>query len=252
MQKAIKAAVRAALLKLGLQPYYPPRVRADLSEADARIWEAVRPYTMTNLSRILAVCDAVRYVDGNGIDGDIVECGVWRGGSSMAAALTLTTHRHLHLFDTFEGMSAPTENDVRFDGATATDLLAAAADRRLEGNDNELMIGRASLEDVQRNMARTGYPADRIHYVRGKVEDTVPAAAPERIAILRLDTDWYESTLHELRHLYPRLAPSGILIIDDYGYWVGARKAVDEYFATLKPRPFLHRIDDQARSAVKL
>jgi len=104
---------------------------------------------------------------------------------------------------------------------------------------------------VQANLGRTGYPAERIHYVKGKVEETIPATLPSRIALLRLDTDWYESTRHELQHLYPLLSTHGVLIIDDYGHWQGARQAVDEYFAASAEPVFLHRVDYTARLVVK-
>ena len=87
----------------------------------------------------------------------------------------------------------------------------------------------ASLEDVQAGMAETGYPAERVHFHQGLVEDTIPAQAPEQIAILRLDTDWYASTRHELDHLYDRVPSGGVILIDDYGYWQGAQEAVDEF-----------------------
>ena len=83
----------------------------------------------------------------------------------------------------------------------------------------------ATLDDVKKGFAEVDFPANRIHYVVGKVEDTVPDQAPETIAILRLDTDWYESTRHELEHLYERLAPGGVLILDDYGMWQGSKDA---------------------------
>jgi hypothetical protein len=107
------------------------------------------------------------------------------------------------------------------------------------------------LADVQANLRSTGYPPERIHYVVGKVEDTLPQAAPERIAILRLDTDWYESTRHELEHLYPRLTAGGVLIIDDYGHWAGARRAVDEFLARTESAILLNRIDYTGRIGVK-
>lgn len=131
--------------------------------------------------------------------------------------------RELHLYDTFEGMSAPTEADVRVaDGRPAEELMD---EQPLEGR----VHARATLEDVQEAMAETGYPAERIHYHQGMVEDTIPSQAPDQIALLRLDTDWYESTKHELVHLYPRLAPGGLLLIDDYGDWEGAKKATLEW-----------------------
>jgi hypothetical protein len=197
---------------------------------------------MTSPARVAAVCAAVRHVETNEIPGAFVECGVWKGGSSMAAALTFKAPRQLFLFDTFEGMTAPTDPD-RHAGS------GESAAGMLQDSDKDALIWcRAPLEEVKRNMASTGYPPDRVTYVKGKVEETIPAAAPAHIAILRLDTDWYASTRHELEHLYPRLAPGGVLIIDDYGYWAGARKAVDEYF---NGSLFLSRIDETGRIAIK-
>ena len=101
-------------------------------------------------------------------------------------------------------------------------------------------------------MYSTGYDKSKIHLVKGKVEETIPKTLPERIALLRLDTDWYASTKHEMLHLFPRLVPGGVLILDDYGSWLGARKAVDEYIAENKVKIFLCRVDNSGRVAVKL
>jgi hypothetical protein len=109
----------------------------------------------------------------------------------------------------------------------------------------------ADLADVKRNMALTGIESDQMIFVKGKVEDTIPNTIPEQIALLRLDTDWYESTKHELIHLYPKLIKKGILIIDDYGHWKGCKEAVDEYFAQHKIHLMLNRIDYTGRLAVK-
>lgn len=219
----------------------------DGAPEDAEIWRRVRPFTMTSPERVAALLRAVSFVCSRGIEGDFVECGVWKGGSAMAAALALRRagdeRRKLWLYDTFEGMSAPTDADKDLSGASAADLLA-------EADKDELIWCRSSLEDVRAALASTGMPSDRIECVRGKVEDTIPSRAPERIALLRLDTDWYESTRHELEHLYPRLSPGGVLIIDDYGHWQGARRAVDEYF---RDKPvLLHPIDYTGRIAQKL
>ncbi len=100
-------------------------------------------------------------------------------------------------------------------------------------------------------MASTGYPEERLHFVKGKVEETIPGDLPGKIALLRLDTDWYESTRHELEHLWPLLVPGGVLIIDDYGHWAGARRAVDEFFADRVDAPLLNRVDYTARVGVK-
>ena len=161
----------------------------------------------------------------------------------VAAALALLqrgdTSRDLYLFDTYEGMSAPTADDVMFDGQTAKALLDL--EKPTEDHANYWCF--AGLEDVKRNLYSTGYPKEKLHFIKGKVEDTLPGQAPDQIALLRLDTDWYESTAHELKHLFPRLSQNGVLIIDDYGHWLGARKAVDEYFAQQPLRPLLQRLD---------
>jgi hypothetical protein len=101
-------------------------------------------------------------------------------------------------------------------------------------------------------MGSTAYPGSHIHYVKGRVEDTIPKHAPQAIALLRLDTDWYESTRHELEHLFPRLVRGGVLILDDYGHWKGAKEAVDEYFAKLGRSPLLQRLDYSGRLAIKV
>jgi hypothetical protein len=161
----------------------------------------------------------------------------------MAIALALLEVgdvRDLYLFDTYEGMAAPTDEDVTYSGVTAAELLASPTGRmRLD----------ASMDGVRDAVATTGYPMDRVHLVKGRVEDTVPQAAPGQIALLRLDTDFYTSTAHELSHLYPRLSSGGVLIIDDYGAWQGARQAVDEYF---RDRPvLLQRLDWTGRLVMK-
>ena len=230
-------------------PY--PRMLEGVDETTAQTIDAVRPYTMTSDQRVAALCDAVRYVVSNRIPGDIVECGVWKGGSMMAVARTLLESRdntrHLHLFDTFDGMTAPTGEDVALTGETAADLMAASTDRE----DAESVWCRAPLDVVRQAMASVGYDGSKIHYIEGRVEDTIPDSAPERIALLRLDTDWYESTRHEMIHLFPRLCVGGVLILDDYGHWLGARRAVDEYLQEHDVPLFLQKIDYTGRYAVK-
>jgi hypothetical protein len=210
----------------------------------------VEPYTMTSPQRICALIDAVEYIVRNDIPGGIVECGVWKGGSVMAVAKTLQmlgrSDREIYLFDTFEGMSPPGDRDVSYRG----DSAAAEFQKKRNGTGNANWCD-APLEEVRQAVFSTGYDESRFHFVKGKVEDTVPDRAPESIALLRLDTDWYESTRHELVHLFPRISRGGVLIIDDYGYWKGARQAVDEYVAENKLCLLLNRIDQTGRIAVK-
>jgi hypothetical protein len=165
--------------------------------------------------------------------------------AAMALAAAGDTARELWLYDTYEGMSAPTAEDRDWRGISAADLL-----RKGEDHKETSVWCYSSLDEVRSNMVRTGYPVDRMRFVKGKVEDSIPGQAPAQIALLRLDTDFYESTYHELRHLYPRLAPGGVLIIDDYGHWAGARKATDQYFAELGRPILLQRIDYTGRLAI--
>ena len=225
----------------------PAGLPTDYDDAAKRTIRAVRPYTMTSHEKLFALILATRYVSRFHTPGAIMECGVWRGGSMQAVARTLLEHgdldRDLFLFDTFEGMPPPSEQDRRFDGRSAADLLATS-----DKNANVWAV--ATLDDVKDGLSAVGYPDERLHYVKGLVEETVPDQAPEQIAILRLDTDWYESTQHELEHLFPRLVPGGVLIIDDYGWWQGSRRAVDEFLDKTGEPLLLHRMGS-GRIAVK-
>lgn len=227
-----------------------PSFPADFDETSIAVIRSVQPYTMTSVERIFALIQAVEYVVRAGIPGDMVECGVWQGGSMMAVAQTLQrlgdTDRDLYLFDTYEGMPQPTEADVDYSGNSA-----AVEFETMKKTADSSDWCYASIEQVQQNLASTGYPMARINLIKGKVEDTIPVQAPEKIAILRLDTDWYESTQHELIHLFPRLVEGGVLIIDDYGHWQGSRRATDEYLAEHKIPLLLNRVDYTARIAVK-
>jgi O-methyltransferase len=205
-------------------------------------YERCRPFTMTSIERIHSLWAAARHVALARIEGDFVECGVWKGGSAMAAALALESAgdatRPLWLYDTFSGMTEPTGHDVDLAGRAARDEWSQG-------------WCASPLDEVKAALASIGIAPQRLHFVAGKVEETIPREVPERIALLRLDTDWYESTKHELLHLWPRLVSGGILIVDDYGHWAGARQAVDEFLAGLKAPLLLHRIDYTGRIAQK-
>ena len=173
------------------------------------------------------------------------------GGNGMLAALALLglgdTQRQIWLYDTFEGMSRPSLEDVRHDGQDAATLW----EQRRTGEETSDWWS-APYDAVRQNMS-TGYSEDRIKLVKGTVEDTIPAQAPERIAVLRLNTDWYNSIRHGMTHLFPRLVPGGILILDNYGWWQGSRRAVDEYLRQHGLNVLLSRIDScGARMAIKI
>lgn len=251
---ALTQIIKKIAKKLGfdINRYHMEEIySADVSASLIEVYKKVKPYTMTSPERVFALCEAVKYIHEKNIEGDIVECGVWKGGSMMAVAETLLrsgdTSRNLYLFDTFEGMAPPTDKDVDIAGVTAESLLEQSDKMK-----DESVWCCASLEIVKSAVNSVGYPGEKIHFVKGMVEQTIPLNAPDKIALLRLDTDWYESTKHEMVHLFPRLSIGGVLIIDDYGHWQGARKAVDEYLAKNNVKILLNRIDYTGRIAVKV
>jgi O-methyltransferase len=211
------------------------------------LYDRVRPYTLTSPARVKVLYDSIQHIMLNNISGSIVECGVWRGGSMMAVAYTLMnfdiTDRNLYLFDVFEdAMPRATDCDVTRDGICLKDTTSQI---------RASYWNFATESEVRENMNKTGYPDIQIHFVRGPVEQTLPNWAPDQCALIRLDTDLYESTKHELQCLYPRLAVGGILIIDDYGSHEGVKKAVDDFNKTLAQPLFLVRVDEAGRVAVK-
>ncbi len=226
---------------------YPP----DFEDFHIEIIKKVRPYSMTSNERLYALIEAVKYVVQHNIPGDLVECGVWKGGSMMAVAETLlklgVSDRKLYLYDTFAGMTAPTDEDKDMEEQSASELLIKDANHKKES----VVWAFATIDEVKNNISTINYPSANIHFVKGDILKTIPATMPEKIALLRLDTDWYESTRHEMKHLYPKLCSKGVLIIDDYGFWKGSRKAVDEYIANHKIPLLLNRIDDTGRTALK-
>lgn len=222
------------------------------------IWRECSPFTMTSIERGLALFRATRYIVERRIPGVFVECGLWKGGSVMIAMRTLqllgAATRRFILFDTFDGMTAPGAVDEDYRGRHASDLMQG-----IGGEDEAVMVrARASLAEVHANLAMIGYDVQKIRLIQGDVCHSIPKANIASIALLRLDTDFYDSTYVELTHLYPRLNHEGVLIVDDYGHWVGARKAVEDYFADAgpaprprPPRPFFHWIDYTGRIAVR-
>jgi O-methyltransferase len=197
---------------------------------------------MAPVDAMYAQWQAMQYVVRCEVPGDFVECGVFRGGSTALAAEAFKqlgdTYRKLYLYDTFEGMTQPTARDVDFAGRTPQDHLGTWGAKTMD------QITRCSLEEVRANVLATGLAAERFIFVQGKVEETIPGTLPAGpICVLRLDTDWYESTKHELVHLFPRLSSGGVLIVDDYGFWRGSREACDEYFAEHSVKMLLSRVD---------
>lgn len=219
----------------------------DLSEKDNNLISSVKDYTMTSKERLFALINAINYVEKAEIKGAIVECGVWKGGGMMLAAKTLlqnsSVDRELFLYDTFEaGMTEPDAlKDVSITGGDAKTIV----------ENWEKSNVYPTLNEVKANMYSTNYDINKIKFIKGDIMETLKVAKPESIAVLRLDTDWYNTTKFELMELFPLLTDNGVLIIDDYGHWKGAKQAVDEYFSENKIHMFLNRVDYTCRLGIK-
>lgn len=252
-----KTLITKILSLLGLQPASRRHLVDEFADklflADENrqrdIYAQVKSQTMIGGPGILANMDAIDYISKNRIPGAIVECGVWKGGSVAAMLERLKDHqetsRSIFLFDTFAGMTAPTA----FDKKGSVDVQKKFENSQKDGH-NEWCY--SPLTTVKGTISRTGYPEQNVFYVQGDVLETLPVTKTGEIALLRLDTDWYESTKAELEHLYPKVVRGGVIIIDDYGAWEGARKATDEYFRQKNMYPLMFRIDQTRRIFVKL
>nr|MBV6630673.1 class I SAM-dependent methyltransferase [Oceanococcus sp. HetDA_MAG_MS8] len=246
----MRGLIKRGIRRLGYDiSAYPRKQRlpSDCDEFTRRLIGRVRPYTLTSNERIIALVDSVRYLVAKDVPGAILECGVWRGGSMLVVAETLLSlgvrDRELVLCDTFTHMPPPGEKD-----------FTGQAPSPAQGYEAALECGAFDylpFAEVVQLLKSTGYPEDRLRFVQGMVEETLPQNAPNQLALCRLDTDWYESTRHEMVHLYPRLSPGGVLLLDDYGCFPGVRLAVDEYLTKEKPGSYLHRIDECGRLLIK-
>jgi len=228
----------------------PEQYLSDMENEFLDIWKTVQHYTMTSVQRGYSLFKAVEYIVKNEIPGDFIECGVWKGGSCMIIAKALSifgdSKRKIYLYDTYEGMPKPTVEDIiSWNGRSV--LEKWEEDRAgIKNNFGSWAVG---LEEVRENISKINYPEENLVFVPGDVALTLKSIKPEYIALLRLDTDWYASTVVELETLYPLLVEKGVLLIDDYGHFDGARKAVDEYFEN---RPILlNRIDYTGRIGIK-
>ena len=238
--------VHTMLGRLGYQLVMIGTEFQDVPDAHKQVFQRVKPFTMTSEHNVYTLLRCLEHLKQHQIPGSIVECGVWRGGMMMAALHGLQligdTTRDVYLYDTFEGMVEPgAEDDEK-----ARKLYVEY--KRADGSSEWC---RSTIDEVKGNLASCKYPQEKLHFIKGKVEESIPGVLPGQIALLRLDTDWYESTRHEFEHLFPLVAKGGFVIIDDYGAWQGSRKATDEYLAKHNLSYFLHRIDTCSRMFVK-
>ena len=200
------------------------------------LFRKVRRHTMCSNARLRGLHWAVRYVVQNKITGDLVECGAAKGGSAALMALTLRQlkeHRRIWLFDTFEGLPAPTAEDPDY---AIANLFTGDC------------LG--TLDEVRSLFARLEI-LDEANFVKGLFQDTLAHTPIPPIAVLHIDGDWYQSVKVCLEKLYDKVVPGGIIQFDDYGYWQGARKAVDEFFESRGIPKNLKRLDYSGRSLVK-
>ncbi len=250
MKRIIKYILKIFGLKINKirKDVYPIDINNNFIEE----YKMIEAYTATSIERVYALKSAITYIIKNKIKGDFVECGVWKGGSCMLMAKTLVNEgekeRKIWMYDTFDGMTEPTDDDCEIEtNVSGSDLLKNTP----KNTDKFNMWAYAPLEMVKKNMKKTMFPEECIHFIEGKVENTLSKIKPQNIALLRLDTDWYESTKCELEQLYPLLSIGGVLIVDDYGHFSGAKKAVDEYFSKTNVKPLMNRIDYSGRLIIK-
>jgi hypothetical protein len=222
------------------------------SEASAAL-SRVAGHTMISYERAITLYQQVCHLEESGIEGALVECGVWKGGAAALMALANLEHgrtrREIHLFDSFQGLPEPSSRDGQHDIAKAQRL----AGRSLDGSGALRPVGwdRASREDSEALLREVGYPLQHVHYHEGWFQDTLARSDFGDIALLRLDGDWYDSTKACLDVLYPRVVPGGFVVIDDYGHREGCRAAVTDYRREHGIGEFLHHIDATGRYLIK-
>lgn len=252
VKKAVKAAFRAAGIEVR-RPATPPGLPVEFGTAEREIFAYIRAQGLSMVSdeHLFATILACRHVIEQKIPGDFVECGVYKGGNALIAAALFKAYgvrRKVWLFDTFLGMTEPTALDKESTTGVAAIEEYSQKDR---GDHNDWVF--CPIDQVQAHFDAAGLLSDQIVFVQGDVLQTLGNGEhlPDQVSVLRLDTDWYESTRIELEVLYPRLSVGGVLLIDDYGHFSGAQQATDEYFARGTPRPLLNYTDYTGRVGVK-
>lgn len=244
MKSGLTHTLRSTVEKLGFsivrhRPHGKELIPAFVDPEFVKLWEKYNHLTMVPWQGAYAAYSGAKHVAKYNIPGDIVEAGVWRGGIAFIIAETLkhfgSEDRTIYMYDTYAGMSEPTEEDTK--SSTGNSALKKYNLRKKDGYVDWCY---ASIEEVQEHLEKVPYPKEHFKLVKGKVEDTIPNTAPTQVSLLRVDTDWYESTKHIMEHLFSNLSTHGIFICDDFGKWEGARKAVEEYLSKNNIRIFLN------------
>jgi hypothetical protein len=223
---------------------------AEIEESDLNFLKKINEFTMCAPANHWAIIQSLQHIKKNNIEGDLVECGVYKGGNIILFDYLLEKYqlnKKIFAYDTFEGMPKPSEIDMDL-----KNNLASQTKKNYEKNN--IIWCYASLDEVKNNIKKFNLQFEnKFKFIKGDVLKTliVKDNIPEKISLLRLDTDFYESTKIELEILFPRLVKNGILIIDDYGHWKGSKKAVDEYFNLKENFKWFHRIDYASRLLIK-
>lgn len=201
------------------------------------VFKLACPFSMVHVTGFYNVFQSLKYLRDNAIPGDLVECGCALGGVAIFMRLLVqrwNMSRTIHLFDTFVG--APIgSRDIVHGGKEL--VWSQAVENHRAGTEQNIVDATGGLEGFR--------------IMEGFVEETLPKTSLPELALLRLDTDFYESTKVELECLYPKLIRGGVFIVDDYGYFQGARRATDEYLAAIRPTPLINRIDAGVWAGVK-
>lgn len=233
-------------------------------DLESEAWESmqvVRSHTMVPYARLVTLYQQVVACERHDIAGSYVECGTWKGGAVGLMALGNLRHsaqrRHIHLFDSFAGIPEP---DEEVDGERAVqEVVSVGGEAKgrlvpIKGFYDKYADGVGDLE-TNRHLLETviGYDSRFLHYHEGWFQDTLPRVAPvlADIAILRLDCDWYASTRICLEYLYNKVVTGGFVVIDDYGYYDGCKRAADEFMTRERIRAYLNHIDASGRYWIK-
>ncbi len=238
--------------------------RYDFEDEAKEAIEKVQSYTMVSREPLITLYQQVRHCELKDIEGCYVECGTWKGGSGGIMAIASKQYqvkpRHIHLFDSFEDICEP---DPFIDGQKAINESKKFANLKAEEISGRLKPmkgfyddfgGHGTEEDVKRLLIdELSYPSKFLQIHKGWFQETLPSIESKigKIAILRIDGDWYKSTRTCLEHLYKHVSIGGFIIIDDYACYEGCTKAVDEFREINKIDEFMIHVNSECRYWIK-
>ena len=215
--------------------------------------EISKLYSMTGEKRMSYLTKSIKYIFENKIDGDFVECGVWQGGNLILMQRLIDHYgekKSIYGYDTFDGMTLPSEFDLDINNNKASNLLSN--EKKVENLENENVWCYSGVKTVKQNFTKHT-KNNYLKLIKGDVTNTLKnnENLPKNISLLRLDTDFYESTKIEMEILFPLVVKNGLIIVDDYGHWKGQKKAVDEYLNKINFKPFMFEVDYSCRIFIK-